>query len=337
MISENIRKYRKANNLSQDDLAELLNVSRQSISLWENGQTQPTLENVVALAKVFGVSTDALLVSYDEPETAPADPAPSRAKSSSGKIGVIIPIILIAALFVGVILIISTLAPQWSAKKPDPAESKTEISQASEQEEESEEVSEEESANETESQIESRAESKTESKQESKAASADLSKLYSTLKSYVINHGKTNGDYTVMTAYASEYGGDYEKDFSLWYWGDTDTVEFSIHETIDSTFAMNVYLQIPKSPNGKYHYIASYYYRSSGAPVMEAEGNITASSFTRNYPLSASQYTGSTADQTEFMEHSRQNLCELLDCMKSFLKKNNTGYTFTDLGFTSFK
>ncbi len=45
MLAENIRKYRKDKNLSQDELAEKLGVSRQSISLWENGQTQPTIEN----------------------------------------------------------------------------------------------------------------------------------------------------------------------------------------------------------------------------------------------------------------------------------------------------
>ena len=40
MLAENIRKYRKEKNMSQDELAEKLGVSRQSISLWENGQTR---------------------------------------------------------------------------------------------------------------------------------------------------------------------------------------------------------------------------------------------------------------------------------------------------------
>ena len=53
MISDNIKKYRKENNLSQDELAEKLGVSRQSISLWETGQTQPTIENIIALARIF--------------------------------------------------------------------------------------------------------------------------------------------------------------------------------------------------------------------------------------------------------------------------------------------
>lgn len=61
MLSDNIRKFRKESNMSQDELGEKLGVSRQSISLWETGQTQPTIENIVALAKVFDVSTDAIL------------------------------------------------------------------------------------------------------------------------------------------------------------------------------------------------------------------------------------------------------------------------------------
>ena len=64
MLSDNIRNYRKENNLSQDELAEKLGVSRQSISLWENGQTQPTIDNIIALAKIFNITADELLESY---------------------------------------------------------------------------------------------------------------------------------------------------------------------------------------------------------------------------------------------------------------------------------
>lgn len=61
MLGENIRKYRKANNISQEKLAEKLNTSRQRISQWEHNQTQPLLENIIAMAKIFDISTDALL------------------------------------------------------------------------------------------------------------------------------------------------------------------------------------------------------------------------------------------------------------------------------------
>ena len=61
MLGENIRNLRKENKISQEDLAEKLCVSRQSISLWETGKTQPTLDLVTRLADLFEISTDELL------------------------------------------------------------------------------------------------------------------------------------------------------------------------------------------------------------------------------------------------------------------------------------
>ena len=59
--------------MSQDELAEKLGVSRQSVSLWETGQTQPTIDNIIALAKIFNVSTDAILGNSTEDMKAPED------------------------------------------------------------------------------------------------------------------------------------------------------------------------------------------------------------------------------------------------------------------------
>ena len=60
-ISEKVLQLRKANNLTQEELAEKLNVSRQSVSKWESGQTIPELEKLIALSEVFQVTTDYLL------------------------------------------------------------------------------------------------------------------------------------------------------------------------------------------------------------------------------------------------------------------------------------
>jgi len=62
-INEKIKELRSEGALSQEQLAELLGVSRQAVSKWENGECQPELDNIVRLAQVFGVSTDYLLVS----------------------------------------------------------------------------------------------------------------------------------------------------------------------------------------------------------------------------------------------------------------------------------
>ena len=56
---------RKRKGLSQEDLAEILNVTRQSVSKWETGEATPEVSKLVGLAKVFDVSTDWLLSEDD--------------------------------------------------------------------------------------------------------------------------------------------------------------------------------------------------------------------------------------------------------------------------------
>ena len=73
-LSNNILQLRKALGLSQEQLAEQVGVSRQSISKWETGQSVPELEKLVALSRVFGVSTDELL-GNTAPENEPFQPA----------------------------------------------------------------------------------------------------------------------------------------------------------------------------------------------------------------------------------------------------------------------
>lgn len=60
-FSEKILTLRKGSNLTQEQLAEKLNVSRQSVSKWESRQAVPELEKIIAMSEVFDVSTDYLL------------------------------------------------------------------------------------------------------------------------------------------------------------------------------------------------------------------------------------------------------------------------------------
>lgn len=109
MLSDNIRKYRKLNHMSQDELAEKLQVTRQSISLWETGQTQPSLDNIVALAKLFDVSTDDLLANV-EPEpvhTAPSDLSSDLPDGKPPKKK--LPILIISICFVILIALVASL------------------------------------------------------------------------------------------------------------------------------------------------------------------------------------------------------------------------------------
>lgn len=60
-LAENITNLRKSNNMSQDELASLLKVSRQAISKWERSEGLPDLYNVKKLAEVFNISVDYLI------------------------------------------------------------------------------------------------------------------------------------------------------------------------------------------------------------------------------------------------------------------------------------
>ncbi len=64
-FSEKLLTLRKANELTQEQLAEKLDVSRQSISKWESGQATPELDKIVALSAIFNVTTDYLLKSSE--------------------------------------------------------------------------------------------------------------------------------------------------------------------------------------------------------------------------------------------------------------------------------
>ncbi len=60
-IAEKIVLLRKKKGISQEELANKLNTSRQAVSKWENNQSTPDLEKLVALSKYFNVTTDYLL------------------------------------------------------------------------------------------------------------------------------------------------------------------------------------------------------------------------------------------------------------------------------------
>lgn len=64
-FSEQIKKIRTDNKLTQEQLAQKLNISRQTISSWENNRNLPDLEMVVTVAKLFGLSLDQLILGDD--------------------------------------------------------------------------------------------------------------------------------------------------------------------------------------------------------------------------------------------------------------------------------
>ena len=67
MFKENLIELRKINNMSQEDLASRIGVSRQTLSKYETGESLPDIERCSAIAKVFGTTVDDL-VNYDKNE-----------------------------------------------------------------------------------------------------------------------------------------------------------------------------------------------------------------------------------------------------------------------------
>ena len=67
MFKDNLIELRKINNMSQEDLASQIGVSRQTLSKYETGESLPDIDKCSAIAKVFGITVDDL-INYDKEE-----------------------------------------------------------------------------------------------------------------------------------------------------------------------------------------------------------------------------------------------------------------------------
>lgn len=65
-IANRLVNLRKSNNLSQEALAEKLGISRQAVSKWERAEASPDTDNLILLARLYGISLDELLKTEDE-------------------------------------------------------------------------------------------------------------------------------------------------------------------------------------------------------------------------------------------------------------------------------
>ena len=91
--AKRLYEYRKAHGYSQEELAAKIGVSRQAISKWERSESSPDTDNLIALAQLYGVSLDTLLMGEEEPqkgsditESGTADPhTESESGTDSGK------------------------------------------------------------------------------------------------------------------------------------------------------------------------------------------------------------------------------------------------------------
>jgi transcriptional regulator with XRE-family HTH domain len=88
ILADKITELRKKNAWSQEELAEKLDVSRQSISKWESAQSVPDMNRILRLSELFGVSTDYLLKDELESDSVGLADAPAPEQNEMGCRGV---------------------------------------------------------------------------------------------------------------------------------------------------------------------------------------------------------------------------------------------------------
>ena len=111
-FSKKLSELRKRAGLSQEQLAEMLNVSRQSVSKWESQQTLPETEKLIVLSDLFHVSLDVLLKDEYELDDLPSRPAvseqtaPEAATRPTPRRGILLGV---AALLLAAVCLLGTL------------------------------------------------------------------------------------------------------------------------------------------------------------------------------------------------------------------------------------
>lgn len=114
MLSEKLYMLRKKSGLSQEQLAEQLNVSRQAISKWESGTSIPESDKLIAISQYFNVTLDHLMKEDSDGNLQPVSTDGSNGLSQKMIAG----IVLCAAGIIGLILwgLISIFNPTVSAQ-----------------------------------------------------------------------------------------------------------------------------------------------------------------------------------------------------------------------------
>lgn len=83
-LHKKLSKARKEKGMSQLEVAEAMQVSRQAVSRWEVGATAPSIENLSSLSKLYGVSLDYLL-NDEEDELTPKDDEEDKGETVTSK------------------------------------------------------------------------------------------------------------------------------------------------------------------------------------------------------------------------------------------------------------
>lgn len=75
-IGERIQELRRQHLLSQEEMAQQLSVSKQSVSKWELDKAVPNVDKIISMCKLFGITTDSLLLAQEDMKEPAADMSP---------------------------------------------------------------------------------------------------------------------------------------------------------------------------------------------------------------------------------------------------------------------
>lgn len=110
-IAERIQELRKQSGYSQEQVAEMLGLSRQAISKWESGQGKPEIDNIVKLTEIYNVSADYILLGTEKVSV----PVPEKKelnheyKKAIGIIAIIAATAVVTVLFITALGLLSRL------------------------------------------------------------------------------------------------------------------------------------------------------------------------------------------------------------------------------------
>lgn len=79
-IADRLKELRKKAGYSQEQLAEMLDVSRQAVSKWESAQGNPDIENLVKLTEIYHVSADYILTGHTKEDFPKVPETPGKIK-----------------------------------------------------------------------------------------------------------------------------------------------------------------------------------------------------------------------------------------------------------------
>ncbi len=109
-MAERLYELRKRANYSQEQVSDMLGISRQAVSKWESGQGKPEIENVIKLMEIYKVSADYILLGQENHTQVESKQKKELSRTTQKTIGIIAIIASTAVITVLFIFALGTLS-----------------------------------------------------------------------------------------------------------------------------------------------------------------------------------------------------------------------------------